>query len=73
MKLKSAYIPGLVFMCLLACKTPFTITANPDDQTNTSGTLGSARMTTQMPPKNNNVRMKPDTIKMPNDTVIIKH
>lgn len=71
--MKHAYITTLLFCCLLACKSPISITANPDDQTNTSGTLGSAKMTTQMPPKNNNVRMKPDTIKMPNDTVIIKH
>ncbi|SEN06589.1 hypothetical protein [Niastella yeongjuensis] len=47
--------------------------ANPDDQTNAGGTLGSAKMTNQLTPKNNNVRVKPDTIKMPNDTLIIKN
>jgi hypothetical protein len=73
MKHKSSYMLGLVVLSLAYCKSPMTITANPDDQTNAAGTLGSAKMTTQLPPKNNNVRMKPDTIKLPNDTVIIKH
>jgi hypothetical protein len=72
MKYKSSYTLGLVFLCLLACKSPMPITANPDDQTNASGTLGSAKMTNQLPPKNNNVRVRPDTIKLPNDTVRTK-
>jgi hypothetical protein len=45
------------------------ITFNPDDHTNASGTAGSAKMTNQLPPKNNNVRIKADTIKLPNDTL----
>ena len=69
MKHKSSYLPGLVFLCLFACKSPMPITANPDDQTNAGGTLGSAKMTNQLPPKSNNVRVKPDTIKMPSDTL----
>jgi len=69
---KSSYLIGLVILFMAYCKSPLTITANPDDQTNAAGTLGSAKMTTQMPPKSNNVRLKPDTIKLPNDTVIIK-
>lgn len=73
MKHKLSYISGLVLLCMVCCKTPFHITANPDDQTNAGGTLGSAKMTNQLPPKNNNVRIKPDTIRLPNDTVIIKH
>jgi hypothetical protein len=73
MKQNALYMLGLVVLCMAYCKSPMPITANPDDQTNASGTLGSAKMTTQLPPKNNNVRMKPDTIKLPNDTVIIKH
>jgi len=63
---------GLVFLGMAQCKTPMPITANPDDQTNAAGTLGSAKMTTQLPPKSNNVRVKPDTIKMPNDTMHLK-
>jgi len=54
------------------CKTPMPITFNPDDQTNANGTIGSAKQTNQLPPKNNNVRMKSDTIKLPNDTVRTK-
>ena len=73
MKNKLSYIPGLIFLCTVCCKTPMQFTANPDNQTNANGTLGSAKMTNQLPPKSNNVRMKPDTIRMPNDTVIIKH
>lgn len=33
------------------CGRPVRITANPDDHTATSGTLGSARSTNQLPPK----------------------
>jgi hypothetical protein len=29
-------------------------------------------MTNQLPPKNNNVRVKTDSIKLPNDTVRVK-
>ncbi len=73
MKHKLSYTWGLVLLGMVCCKTPINFTANPDDQTNANGTLGSAKMTSQMPPKNNNVRMKPDTLKLPNDTVIIKN
>ena len=72
MNQKSSYILGLIVLYMTYCKSPMHITANPDDQTNASGTLGSAKMTTQLPPKNNNVRVKPDTIKLPNDTLRIK-
>lgn len=72
MSKNSSYLAGLAFLFMVHCKTPMSITANPDDQTNAAGTLGSAKMTTQLPPKNNNVRLKPDTIKLPNDTVHIK-
>jgi hypothetical protein len=44
------------------------VTFNPDDHTNASGTAGSAKMTNQLPPKNNNVPLKLDSIKMPSDT-----
>ena len=73
MNRKLSYIPGLVFLCMVCCKEPMRITANPDDQTNANGTLGSAKMTNQLPPKSNNVRIKHDTIRLPNDTVIINH
>ncbi|AEW03208.1 hypothetical protein A4D02_04155 [Niastella koreensis] len=73
MKTRLSYIPRLFLLCMICCKTPIHFTANPDDQTNANGTLGSAKMTNQLPPKSNNVRLKPDTIRLPNDTTIIKH
>ena len=69
MNQRSSYMLGLVILCMAYCKSPMPITANPDDQTNASGTLGSAKMTSQLPPKNNNVPIKSDTIKLPTDTV----
>jgi hypothetical protein len=54
------------------CKTPMPVTFNPDDQTNANGTPASAKSTYQLPPKNNNVRIKQDTLKLPNDTVIVR-
>jgi hypothetical protein len=69
MNQKSSYIIGLVFLCMAYCKSPMPITANPDDHTNASGTLGSAKMTNQLPAKNNNVRIKSDSIKLPTDTL----
>lgn len=72
MNQRSSYMLGLVLLCMAYCKSPMPITANPDDHTNASGTAGSAKMTTQLPTKNNNVRIKPDTIKLPNDTLRTK-
>jgi hypothetical protein len=51
------------------CKSPMPITMNPDDHTNASGTAGSAKMTNELPGKNNNVPLKSDSIKMPSDTM----
>lgn len=69
MKQKFSYMLALVILCLAACKSPMPITANPDDHTNASGTAGSAKMTYQLPTKNNNVPIKPDTIKLPTDSL----
>lgn len=69
MNRNAAYILGLFCLCMAYCKGPLPITMNPDDHTNASGTAGSAKMTNELPPKNNNVPMKLDTIKMPNDTL----
>jgi hypothetical protein len=57
---------------MAACKSPMPITANPDDNTNAGGTAGSAKMTNQLPQKNNNVRVKTDTLKLPRDTTRVK-
>jgi hypothetical protein len=69
MNQNSSFILGLVILCMAYCKSPMPITANPDDHTNASGTAGSAKMTNQLPTKNNNVRVKSDTIKLPNDSL----
>jgi hypothetical protein len=69
MNRNAAFFFGLFCLCMAYCKSPMPITFNPDDHTNASGTAGSAKMTNQLPPKNNNVRMKADTIKLPNDTL----
>jgi hypothetical protein len=57
-------LSGIILLLVVgSCKSPIAITANPDDQTATSGTAGSARMTTQLPPKRDNIKL-PDTLKM---------
>jgi hypothetical protein len=62
-------LPGIILLLIISsCKSPISITANPDDQTSTSGTAGSAKMTTQLPPKPDNVKL-PDTLKMKRDTL----
>jgi hypothetical protein len=72
MKQKYSYILALVLLCMANCKSPMPVTFNPDDHTNASGTAGSAKMTNQLPAKNNNVRIKTDSIKLPNDTPRVK-
>jgi hypothetical protein len=52
-----------------SCKSPMPVTAHPDNQTFTSGTAGSAKMTTEMPHKPENVVIKPDTSKIKMDSV----
>lgn len=61
-----------LLLCIAACREPMSITANPDDHTNASGTAGSAKMTNQLPPKAGNVKVKTDTIKLPNDTARVR-
>lgn len=64
-----------VFICCWAlaiacsCNEPMSITAHPDNQTFTSGTAGSAKMTTEMPRKPQNVVVNPDTSKIRMDSV----
>jgi len=60
----------LLVLCIIltSCKGPIKITANPDDHTNTSGTLGSAKMTTELPKKSDNMKI-PDSISRTKDTL----
>jgi hypothetical protein len=60
-------ISGLLLLAV-ACKGPMPVTANPDDHTNAGGTAGSARMTEQLPPKSDNMRV-PDSIRPPDDSL----
>ena len=73
MKRNALYIIGFLLLGMTYCKSPMPVTFNPDDQTNANGTPMSARSTNQLPPKNNNVPMKLDTIKLPSDTSRPKH
>lgn len=68
MKRNTLYILGFLLVGMAYCKSPMPVTFNPDDQTNANGTPMSAKSTMQLPPKNNNVPMKLDSIKMPRDT-----
>jgi len=62
---------GMILCWLIgSCESPVHITANPDDQTSSSGTAGSAKMTTQLPPKPDNMKL-PDSLKLP-DTAKVK-
>jgi hypothetical protein len=63
--ISAAFVVGLL---LISCSHPINITANPDDHTTTSGTLGSARMTNELPRKSDNMKI-PDTIARTKDTL----
>jgi hypothetical protein len=68
-----AFVYTVLLIVVCGCKTPGHITANPPDETFTSGTVGSAKMTTEMPPtKANNVVVKPDTSQIKMDSVEAK-
>jgi hypothetical protein len=53
----------------MACRSPMPITANPSDHTSTSGTAGSAKMTTELPRKPDNVPMKKDSLPPKKDSL----
>jgi hypothetical protein len=68
-----AFIYASLLIVVCGCNTPGHITAHPPDETFTSGTVGSAKMTTEMPStKSNNVVVKPDTSKINMDSVEAK-
>ena len=67
--MKNAITIAAIVLVLLACNSPMPITANPDDHTTTTGTVGSAKMTTQLPEKaGKNLPIK-DTIRSTTDTL----
>jgi hypothetical protein len=63
MKICTGFV--ILFLAALSCKSPMPITANPSDHTNASGTLGSAKMTTELPKKSDNMKI-PDTARIKN-------
>jgi hypothetical protein len=68
-----AFIYTSLLIVVCGCKTPGHITANPSDETFTSGTAGSAKMTTELPSTgSNNVVVKPDTSQIKMDSVEAK-
>ncbi|HTE26706.1 hypothetical protein [Flavitalea sp.] len=66
--MKSLLFLAALVLTIAGCKGPINITGNPDDHTNTSGTLGSARMTNELPRKSDNMKI-PDTISRTKDTL----
>lgn len=65
MKVSIGFI--ILLFAAISCKSPMPITANPSDHTNASGTLGSAKMTTELPKKADNMKV-PDSIKVKDST-----
>lgn len=55
-------LPLVMFIGVLSYCTPKHITSNPDDHAATSGTLGSAKMTNNLPPKQDTARQKKDSL-----------
>jgi hypothetical protein len=53
------FVSALVF----SCESTKTITANPDDQAATSGTLGSAKMTNGLPDQDSAKVLRDSTIR----------
>jgi hypothetical protein len=66
--MKSVLYIAVLGLTIGSCKGPINITANPDDHTTTSGTLGSGRMTNELPRKSDNMKI-PDTISRTKDTL----
>jgi len=66
--MKKLLLISSIIATIVSCRGPINITANPDDHTNTSGTLGSARMTNELPRKSDNMKI-PDTISRKKDTL----
>ena len=61
--MKSILFLTLLSLPILHCNTPKPITANPDNHTATSGTLGSAKMTNNLPEKSDTARIKSDSLR----------
>jgi hypothetical protein len=66
--MKIAFCIAVLTLTIGSCKGPVNITANPNDYTSTSGTLGSGKMTNELPKKSDNMKI-PDTISKTKDTL----
>ncbi len=49
--MKQYLLATMVFFTVASCSSPGPLTANPDDATSSPGTVGSSKMTEQMPRK----------------------
>jgi predicted small lipoprotein YifL len=66
--MKSLLFLAVTVLTVAGCKGPINITGNPDDHTTTSGTIGSGKMTNELPKKSDNMKI-PDTISRTKDTL----
>ena len=66
--MRNAFCIIVLAVGMTSCKGPVNITANPDDHTSTSGTIGSGKMTNELPKKSDNMKI-PDTISRSQDTL----
>ncbi|MEJ7769558.1 MAG: hypothetical protein WKF89_17190 [Chitinophagaceae bacterium] len=62
--MKLIYFFAILIVTFSCCDTPKSITANPSNQSNTSGTLGSAKMTNELPLKTDTSTVKQDSIRL---------
>ncbi|MHA4846979.1 hypothetical protein ACX0G7_22615 [Flavitalea antarctica] len=66
--MRNAFCIIVLALGIASYKGPINITANPDDHTSTSGTIGSGKMTNELPKKSDNMKI-PDTISRARDTL----
>ncbi len=52
----------LILIAAVACNEPMQVTSNPNDQSATSGTLGSAKAENQLPNETRDTATRIDTI-----------
>lgn len=56
------FLSILILIFGFACNEPMQVTADPDDHTATSGTLGSQKAENQLPKETRDTTMRADTI-----------
>ena len=61
--MKSILSIFLIVVAVASCESTKSITANPDDQAATSGTLGSAKMTNGLPDQDSTKVLRDSSLK----------